>query len=57
MFELSIIPTTNKPKRVTGYTDTAMGNIIPNSIFDNNFESVTIKTDVCDHFPIIFTIN
>ena len=57
MFELSIIPTTNKPKRVTGYTDTAIDNIIPNSIFDNNFESVTIKTDVCDHFPIIFTIN
>ena len=57
MFELSIIPTKNKPTRVTSYIDTAIDNIITSSIFDNNFESATIKTDVSDHFPIIFTIN
>ena len=57
MFELSIIPAKNKPTRVTSYTDTAIDNIITSSIFDNNFESATIKTDVSDHFTTIFTIN
>ena len=57
MFELSIIPAKTKPTRVTSYTDTAIDNIITSSIFDNNFESATIKTDVSDHFPTIFTIN
>ena len=55
VFEFSMIPTINKPTRVTSYTATAIDNIITNSIFDNDFESAIIKTDVSDHFPIIFT--
>ena len=55
MFEFSMISTINKPTRVTSYTATAIDNIITNSIFDNDFESAIIKTDVSDHFPIIFT--
>ena len=51
-----MIATINKPTRVTSYTATAIDNIITNSIFDNDFESAIIKTDVPDHFPIIFTI-
>ena len=56
MFEFSMIPTINKPTRVTSYTATTTDIIITNSIFDNNFESAIIKTDVSDHFLIIFTI-
>ena len=56
MFEFSMIPTINKPTRITSYTATAIGTIITNSIFDNDFERAIIKTDVSDHFPIIFTI-
>ena len=55
VFEFSMISTINKPTRVTSYTATAIDNIITNSIFDNDFESAIIKTDVSDHFPIIFT--
>ena len=51
-----MIPTINKPTRVTSYTPTATDNIITNSIFANNFESTIIKTDMSDDFPIIFTI-
>ena len=51
-----MIPTINKPTRVISYTATAIDNIITSSIFNNDFESAIIKTDVSDHFPIIFTI-
>ena len=51
-----MIPTINKPTRVISYTATAIDNIITSSIFNNDFESAIIKTDVPDHFPIIFTI-
>ena len=55
IFEFSMIPTINKPIRVTIYTATAIDNTITNFIFDNDFESAIIKTDVSDHFPIIIT--
>ena len=51
-----MIPKINKPTRVTCYTATAIDNMITNSIFDNDFGSAIIKTDVSDHFPIILTI-
>ena len=51
-----MIPTINKPTRVTSYTAIVIDNIITNSIFDNDFENAIIKTNVYDHFPIIFTI-
>ena len=51
-----MIRTINKPTRVISYTATAIDNIITSSIFNNDFESAIIKTDVSDHFPIIFTI-
>ena len=56
MFEFSMIPTINKPTRKTSYTATTTDIIITNSIFDNNFESAIIKTDVSDHFLIIFSV-
>ena len=51
-----MIPTINKPTRVTSYTASVIDKIIINSIFDNDFESAIIKTDVSDHFPITFII-
>ena len=56
MFEFSMIPTINKPTRVTSYTATAIDNIITNSILDKDFKSAIIKTDLSDHFPVIFVI-
>ena len=50
------MPTINKPTRATSYTATAIDSIITKSIFDNDFESAIIKTDVSDHFPVIFII-
>ena len=54
MFEFSMIPTINKPTRVTKHTATAIDNIITNCIINSNFKSVIVKTDLPDHFPIIF---
>ena len=56
MFQFSMIPTINKPTRVTSYTASAIDNIITNCIFDNDFESNIIKTNVSDHLLIIFII-
>ena len=54
MFEFSMIPTINKPARVTKYTATAIDNIITNCIINSDFKSAIVKTDLSDHFPIIF---
>ena len=37
MFEFSMIPTINKPMRVTKHTDTAIDNIITNCIINSDF--------------------
>ena len=54
MFELSMIPTINKLTRVTKHTATAIDNIITNCILNSDFKSAVVKTDLSDHFPIIF---
>ena len=54
MFEFSMIPTINKPTRVTKHTATAIDNIITNCIINSDFKSAIVKTDLSDHFPIIF---
>ena len=54
MFEFSMIPTINKPTRVTKHTATAIDNIITNCIINSDFKSAIVKTDLSDHFSIIF---
>ena len=54
MFEFSMIPTINKTTRVTKHTATAINNIITNCIINRDFKSAIVKTDLSDHFPIIF---
>ena len=56
MFELGFIPLIDKPTRVCKNSATII-NIIPtNCVFDNNLTKAIIKSDISDHFPIIFTI-
>ena len=54
MVEIIIIPTINKPTRVTKYTARAIDNIITNYILNSDFKSAIFKTGLSDHFPIIF---
>ena len=54
MFEFNMIPTINKPTRVTKYTATAIDNIITNCIINSDFKSAIVKTDLSNHFSVIF---
>ena len=54
MFEFSMIPTINKPTRVTKHTATAIDNIITDCILNSDFKSALVKTDLSDRFPNIF---
>ena len=54
MFYFGIIPTINKPTRVTRQTASKIDHIITNSIMPTGFKSRIIKTDISDHFPIFF---
>ena len=47
-----MIPTINKPIRVTKKTAIAIDYIITNSSVENTFRIAIIKSDVSDHFPI-----
>ena len=49
-----LIPTINKPTRVTRNTATAIDHIITNSVINAEFKTGIIKTDISDHFPIFF---
>ena len=55
MFQFGLIPTINKPTRVTNETISAIDQIITNYIYNNDFKTGIIKTDISDHFPIIYT--
>ena len=50
IYQNSLIPTINKPTRVTLKTATVIDNILTNSF--TNFKSTIFKTDISDHFPI-----
>ena len=55
MIWFGMIPTMNKPTRVTMHTATAIDHVFTNTTMDNTkIKSATVKTDSFDHFPIIF---
>ena len=54
MFHCGMVPAINKPTRVMRYTATAIDHIFTNSIINTETKSDTIKTDISDHFPILF---
>ena len=58
MFQYNMIPTINKPTRVTRNTATAIDHIITNTVKSGiQHRSGIIKTDISDHFPIVFALN
>ena len=56
MFELGFIPLIDKPTRYCKNSVTIIDNILSNCLFDNTLKKAIIKSDISDHFPIIFTI-
>ena len=56
IYRNDMIPTINKPTRVTRTTATAIDHILTNSFADRNFKTAIFKSDVSDHFPICFII-
>ena len=52
MYQNGMIPTINKPTRVTKTTATTIDHIITNSSVENNFKTAMIKLDVSGHFSI-----
>ena len=58
MFQYNMIPTINKPTRVTRNTATAIDHIIINTVISGiQHRSGIIKTDISDQFPIVFALN
>ena len=51
-FQFGLVPTINKPTRVTNKTISATDLIITNSIYNNDFKTAIIRTDISDQFPI-----
>ena len=51
-----MIPTINKPTRVTRKTATAIDHILTNCFIDRTFKTAIFKCDISDHFPICFII-
>lgn len=54
MFQYNLIPNMKKLTRLTKNTATAIDHTITNSVFDNDFKGVIVKTDSSDHVPMIF---
>ena len=54
MYENSMIPTVNKPTRVTRQSDTAIDHILTNWFVNFDFKIASFKSDISDHFPISF---
>ena len=54
MFQFGLVPTINKSTRVTNETISAIDHIIISSIYNNDFKTAIIRTDISDHFPITY---
>ena len=52
MFQLGLMPTKNKPTRITKDMISAIDHIPTNSIINNEFKTLT--ADIYDHFPIFY---
>ena len=56
MFQFRLLPTTNKPTRITKDTISAIDHIIINSIINSEFKIAILAADISDYFPIIYAI-
>ena len=52
-----MVPTINKPTKVTRKTATAINHILTNHFIDVNFKTAIFKTDISDHFPVSIIIS
>ena len=58
MFQYNMIPSINEPTRVTRNTATAIDHIITNTVISGiQHRSGITKTDISDHFLIVFALN
>ena len=54
IYENSMVPTINKPTRVTRQSTTAIDRILKNCFVNFDFKGAIFKSDISDHFPISF---
>ena len=55
MFRFGIIPTINKPTRVTRHSTTAISDVFTNITMDKiEIKTAIVKIDISDHIPFIF---
>ena len=54
MFRCGMVPAINKPTRVKRYTAPVIDHMFTNSVINSEIKSAIIKTDISDHFPILF---
>ena len=52
-----MIPTINKPTRVTRKKATAIDHILTNQLINVNSKTAIFKTDISDHFPVSIIIS
>ncbi|XP_065672231.1 putative histone-lysine N-methyltransferase 1 [Hydra vulgaris] len=57
LLQNNLIPTINKPTRVTNNSSTLLDNIITNNFHNNRLNTGIIKTDFSDHFPTFLVTN
>ena len=54
LFQFGLVPTTNKPTRITNDTISAIDHIITNCIINNESKTSILSADISDHFPLIY---
>ena len=54
IWRFSLVPTINKSTRVVNKTISVIDHIITNSVYNNDFKTGIIKTNISNHFPIIY---
>ncbi|XP_065665545.1 uncharacterized protein LOC136086971 [Hydra vulgaris] len=57
LLQYNLIPSINKPTRVTNNSSTLLDNIITNNHLNNSLYTGIIKTDLSDHFPTFLVTN
>ena len=57
LYENGLMPTINKPTRVTRKTTTAIDHILTNQFININFKTAIFKADISDHFPVCIIIS
>ncbi|XP_065663015.1 putative histone-lysine N-methyltransferase 1 [Hydra vulgaris] len=57
LLQSNLIPTINKPTRVTNNSSRLLDNIVTNNFHNNRLNTGIIKTDLSDHFPTFLVTN